>query len=287
VDFQSYPYELKGNIMFRDKKKGFTLIELLVVIAIIAVLLAILMPSLKKVKMLGQRLVCNAHLKDMGKLMYLYSMQNDDKMVSGWPYGRRWYDLLGKLYGAQHKTSGDSGGNSMYDIEIFKCPSERVKFEKGENNAATGMYGYNPFFQCVGDDINGEFVGRPAYKHFWHSKLSKIAIASECPTFWEKSTDDSAWPVKGSGGGYPHMRLYNYGWDRSNPKSVANFMDGPAANHGPNFNVLFADGHAGGQGLWIYEDTMDKAETSSYYMRFFHPRKSKDWKTEVGDGWRW
>jgi len=275
--------------MFRDKKKGFTLIELLVVIAIIAVLLAILMPALKKVKVLGQRLVCNAHLKDMGKLLYLYSMQNDDKSVSGWPYGRRWYDLLGKLYGAEHKTSGDAGGNSMYDIEIFKCPAEYQQFEKGEKNAATGMYAYNGFFACVGDDdpVTGEFVGRPKYKWTWYSKLSKIPVASECPMFWEKSSDRTSWPVLGTGSGYPHMKLYAYGWDRSNPKSTANIAGGPAPNHGANFNVLFADGHAGGQGLWIYEDTMDKAEPANYYRRLFHPRKSKNFKQEVGDGWRW
>ena len=44
------------------KKKGFTLIELLVVLAIIAMLLAILMPALGKVKRLAERLVCGTKL---------------------------------------------------------------------------------------------------------------------------------------------------------------------------------------------------------------------------------
>jgi len=59
------------------KKKGFTLIELLVVIAIIAMLLAILMPALNKVKQLAQRLVCATNLKGMGTALMVYS--NDDK----------------------------------------------------------------------------------------------------------------------------------------------------------------------------------------------------------------
>jgi len=59
------------------KKKGFTLIELLVVIAIIAMLLAILMPALNKVKRLAQRLVCATNLKGLGTAMLVYG--NDDK----------------------------------------------------------------------------------------------------------------------------------------------------------------------------------------------------------------
>jgi prepilin-type N-terminal cleavage/methylation domain-containing protein len=43
--------------------KGFTLIELLVVIAIIALLLAILMPSLKMAKEYATRLQCANNLK--------------------------------------------------------------------------------------------------------------------------------------------------------------------------------------------------------------------------------
>jgi prepilin-type N-terminal cleavage/methylation domain-containing protein len=51
----------KGKTMnYREKhamhtKRGFTLIELLVVIAIIAVLLAILMPAMRKIKEMGRR----------------------------------------------------------------------------------------------------------------------------------------------------------------------------------------------------------------------------------------
>ncbi len=41
---------------------GFTLIELLVVIAVVAVLLAILLPSLNRAREAGRRAACMAHM---------------------------------------------------------------------------------------------------------------------------------------------------------------------------------------------------------------------------------
>jgi prepilin-type N-terminal cleavage/methylation domain-containing protein len=68
---------LKGKKM---KKKGFTLVELLVVIAIIAMLLAILMPALGKVRQLAQRIMCGTNVGGIGKAMLTYS--SDDKYES-------------------------------------------------------------------------------------------------------------------------------------------------------------------------------------------------------------
>jgi prepilin-type N-terminal cleavage/methylation domain-containing protein len=59
------------------KKRGFTLIELLVVIAIIAMLLAILMPALNKVKKIAQRVVCGTNLKGFGNAMTVYANDFD------------------------------------------------------------------------------------------------------------------------------------------------------------------------------------------------------------------
>ena len=61
------------------KKKGFTLIELLVVIAIIAMLMAILMPALGRVRRLAQRLICGTNLKGLGTATMVYANDNRDE----------------------------------------------------------------------------------------------------------------------------------------------------------------------------------------------------------------
>jgi len=58
------------------KKKGFTLVELLVVISIIAMLMAILLPTLAKVRALAQRAVCSTNLADLHKACLTYAQDN-------------------------------------------------------------------------------------------------------------------------------------------------------------------------------------------------------------------
>lgn len=66
------------------RRKAFTLIELLVVIAIIAMLLGILMPSLRKAKQIAQEVVCKTNLRQYGLAGNLYLTENDDHFPDPW-----------------------------------------------------------------------------------------------------------------------------------------------------------------------------------------------------------
>jgi len=61
------------------RAKGFTLIELLVVIAIIALLMAILMPTLQRVKNQAKATKCQAILRQWGLTFSMYTTDNDGK----------------------------------------------------------------------------------------------------------------------------------------------------------------------------------------------------------------
>jgi len=56
----------KKEVWMMRKVSGFTLIELLVVIAVIALLLAILMPALRRAKGQAQMAACSAQLRQFG-----------------------------------------------------------------------------------------------------------------------------------------------------------------------------------------------------------------------------
>jgi prepilin-type N-terminal cleavage/methylation domain-containing protein/prepilin-type processing-associated H-X9-DG protein len=63
---------------------GFTLIELLVVISIIALLIAILLPALQRVRNQARAVVCQTNLKQWGAIFTLYTEDNQGRLPAGY-----------------------------------------------------------------------------------------------------------------------------------------------------------------------------------------------------------
>lgn len=103
--------------------RGFTLIELLVVISIIAVLMAILMPSLRKARNQARAVVCKSNLNQWGKMFYLYTNDNDNRFMvwnaSNTPGGGTWIVPMMPYYG-----KGDG--------KVRLCPTTVKTPEEGE-----------------------------------------------------------------------------------------------------------------------------------------------------------
>jgi len=99
-------------------KKGFTLIELLVVIAIIAILAAMLMPSLTGVKEEARKAVCLANLKGVGNAIMLY--WNSEARSKNDP--RCDQDLRGTALG-QGTQWGALYPGYITTANAYRCPS--------------------------------------------------------------------------------------------------------------------------------------------------------------------
>lgn len=65
-------------------RRGFTLIELLVVISIIALLMAVLMPSLQRARKQAQAVTCMSNLRQWGLSFSFYTQDNNGRFHPGW-----------------------------------------------------------------------------------------------------------------------------------------------------------------------------------------------------------
>ena len=113
-------------------KKAFTLIELLVVIAIIAVLMAILMPTLHRAREQGKRIVCESNLKQMSLAWIMYAQENDGKIMKGTPGatpGNCWGDAGSNTGGTEQTRQAALMTGALWpyckSLKLYKCPTGR------------------------------------------------------------------------------------------------------------------------------------------------------------------
>jgi prepilin-type N-terminal cleavage/methylation domain-containing protein/prepilin-type processing-associated H-X9-DG protein len=111
------------------KHSGFTLIELLVVIAIIAILMAVLIPSLAKAREKVKDTSCKSNLRNIGLAVAMYLDSNERKLPNfgNTSNGFLWYDAAGNMFTPKTATTDTYWGLWYYsylkDVKVFGCPS--------------------------------------------------------------------------------------------------------------------------------------------------------------------
>ncbi len=106
--------------------KRFTLIELLVVIAIIAILAALLLPSLSRAKGLAIKSSCAGNLRQIGLAFAMYAHSNDGWICTMGDNGCEWYRIGGMARELGLTASGNQPGSYItMDDELLKDPARR------------------------------------------------------------------------------------------------------------------------------------------------------------------
>ena len=118
---------------------GFTLIELLVVVAIIAVLVAILLPSLQRAREKSKQLVCMSNLRSWALAISYYRSDYDGMMPPGREsyYGLYWYDRLAPYIGENVDSNGHMVSRKS-NKGIKCCPTKGICSFQGENSWPDG-----------------------------------------------------------------------------------------------------------------------------------------------------
>jgi prepilin-type N-terminal cleavage/methylation domain-containing protein/prepilin-type processing-associated H-X9-DG protein len=159
------------------RRRAFTLLELLVVITIIAVLIAMLLPAVQKVRESASRLKCQNNLKQIALACHNYADTNNGFPVSwaAWPsrsqakaFPNEYFFLLPYLEQqplqqglsqqfASYTCSGGPGSVFTIPVSVYVCPSDSglpsppVAEDPSGNYWALTSYRFNQTGLSLGD----------------------------------------------------------------------------------------------------------------------------------------
>ncbi len=180
-------YEVKPRAC--KARKGFTLIELLVVIAIISILMAMLLPALKKARDMAKQISCLNNLKNIGSACTFYQMDYNGWMPSDiWQPGgseTRWFEWCSYLpwLGYVKSKSGLLSSVKWNGVRCdYACPAVVMTDSRfcGGYDSTLGMNGFiRSYWRLKGPQF--PFPSRLAYvTDCFGPFLSAVDLLQEC-----------------------------------------------------------------------------------------------------------
>jgi prepilin-type N-terminal cleavage/methylation domain-containing protein len=256
-----------GHGVFIMRKKGFTLIELLVVIAIIGLLLAVIVPALRKAKDYARKVICQSNYKQIGVVLGTY------ESATGYNF-RNYKTAVGmsdsdlKRHWFWKNGTGDHSHESMPyvfqnifenemlpDRKVLFCPVvQNLSFEK--NYVATFVAGgiYTTMDTNTIIQQYGKRYGSDDGPFFW----------STYDWIWKKELRNNMVKINNTSAGAMMCDMMNEAWvSANNPNNaIGNFLKAVGIRRGfPHANVLMQDlsvvnpsDDDKGLNLWLWDD---------------------------------
>ena len=233
-------------------KRAFTLIELLVVIAIIAILAAMLLPSLARAKARGQAVLCMNNTKQLMVAWRMYPDDFADKVTPNFGVNetmatiaagtfRNWVNNVmswGPDIGNTNVAYVKNGVLSPYlsgNLGVYKCPADNylssVQTSRGWTGRARSM-SMNAFFGPFNENLNDPNWPRGRNQFFAsYRQWLKLGDVPRPSNYWVTIDE--------------HPDSINDGYFLNDPSTVpGNWEDIPASYHNGACGISYADGHS-------------------------------------------
>ena len=212
-------------------RRAFTLVELLVVIAIIAILAALLLPSLGRAKSAALGAACKNNLQQLMICWQSYAHDNDEVMTPNnfvyfVPVGTTNAGTLGEDSLTWCRSIAPQDGYPINEdtsllfqynrnSEIYRCPADRSTVENQPGKLRNRSYNLSNSANCK------------VANHY--RKLIDIPRPTQLFTFID-THEDAIWDAT-----FGVLDLGGYWQDY--------WLDVPADRHSQGANIAFADGH--------------------------------------------
>ena len=220
---------------------GFTLIELLVVIAVIAILAAILLPTLSAARERARGLICLSNTRELEFAWELYADDHNGQLADNlvmtetgsrtninWVNNVMTWDTSSDNTNLATITEASLGPYAEGQASIYRCPSDHAlsNMQRAAGwTARIRSYSMNAMLGDVGPFTAGGInINNPGYVQFF--KVTQIPHPSEIFVFLDEHPDSI-------NDGYFINRAYSWQW-----------RDLPASYHNGAAAFSFADGHS-------------------------------------------